>query len=126
MIALEARDLVVEVGGKIVVSELSFDLRSGDKIGVVGRNGAGKTSTMKVLAGESEAGGGTIIVRGAVGDLRQDPRQHPAEDDDLPLEHVLEARGLVDLSRRLEKARGGLAEAPRERPDRPLSPLPGG
>jgi ATPase subunit of ABC transporter with duplicated ATPase domains len=101
MIALEARDLVVEVGGKIVVSELSFDLRSGDKIGVVGRNGAGKTSTMKVLAGESEAGGGTIIVRGAVGYLRQDPRQHRAEDDDLALEHVLEARGLVDLSRGL-------------------------
>ena len=83
MIALEARDLVVEVGGKIVVRDLSFDLRAGDKIGVVGRNGAGKTSTMKVLAGEEEPGGGTLVRRGAVGYLRQDPRQHRAEDDDL-------------------------------------------
>ena len=52
MIALEARGLVVEVGGKIVVDDLTFDLRPGDKVGMVGRNGAGKTSTMKVLAGE--------------------------------------------------------------------------
>src|SRR4051794_41792584 len=100
MIALEARDLVVEVGGKIVVSELSFDLRSGDKIGVVGRNGAGKTSTMKVLAGESEAGGGTIIVRGAGGDLRQGPPEHPAEGGDPPAEALLQARGLGGPSRR--------------------------
>ena len=64
MIALEARDLVVEVGGKIVVDGLSFDLRAGDKIGVVGRNGAGKTSTMKVLAGEDEPAGGTVVRRG--------------------------------------------------------------
>ena len=92
MIALEARDLMIEVGGKIVVSDLSFDLRDGDKIGLVGRNGAGKTSTMKVLAGEDEPGGGTLVRRGAVGYLRQDPRQHRAEDDDLALEHVLGAR----------------------------------
>src|SRR4051812_50027090 len=88
MIALEARDLVVEVGGKIVVSELSFDLRSGDKIGVVGRNGAGKTSTMKVLAGESEAGGGTLILPGAGGDPGPGPRAHRAGGDDPPPPHA--------------------------------------
>ena len=93
MIALEARDLVVEVGGKIVVDGLSFDLRTGDKIGVVGRNGVGKTSTMKVLAGEDEAAGGTVVRRGSVGYLRQDPRQHRAEDDDLaPRTHPVRAR----------------------------------
>ncbi len=123
MIALEARDLVIEVGGKLVVRDLWFDLRAGDKIGVVGRNGAGKTSTMKVLAGEEEPGGGTLVRRGAVGYLRQDPRQHRAEDDDLALEHVLEARGLVDLSRRLEKARVGLAESHDERSIRRFSRL---
>jgi ATPase subunit of ABC transporter with duplicated ATPase domains len=123
VIALEARDLVIEVGGKIVVSDLSFDLRDGDKIGLVGRNGAGKTSTMKVLAGEAEPGGGSLVRRGAVGYLRQDPRQHRAEDDDLALEHVLEARGLVDLSRRLEKARVGLAESHDERAIRRFSRL---
>jgi ATPase subunit of ABC transporter with duplicated ATPase domains len=123
MIALEARDLVVEVGGKIVVESLTFDLRPGDKIGVVGRNGAGKTSTMKVLAGEDEPAGGSVLRRGSVGYLRQDPRQHRAEDEDLALEHILTARGLVDLSRRLEKARIGLAESHDERSIRRFSRL---
>jgi ATPase subunit of ABC transporter with duplicated ATPase domains len=123
MIALEARDLVVEVGGKIVVEGLALDLRTGDKVGVVGRNGAGKTSTMKVLAGEEEAAGGTIVRRGSVGYLRQDPRQHRAEDDDLSLEHILSARGLVDLNRRLEKARIGLSESHDERSIRRFSRL---
>jgi ATPase subunit of ABC transporter with duplicated ATPase domains len=123
MIALEARGLVVEVGGKIVVEDLTFDLRPGDKVGVVGRNGAGKTSTMKVLAGEEEPAGGSIARRGSVGYLRQDPRQHRADDDDLALEHILAARGLVDLSRRLEKARIGLAESHDERSIRRFSRL---
>ena len=123
MIALEARDLVVEVGGKIVVEGLSLDLRAGDKVGMVGRNGAGKTSTMKVLAGEAEHAGGTVTRRGSVGYLRQDPRQHRAEDDDLALEHILAARGLVDLSRRLEKARIALAESHDERSIRRFSRL---
>jgi ATPase subunit of ABC transporter with duplicated ATPase domains len=123
MIALEARDLVVEVGGKIVVDGLSFDLRTGDKIGVVGRNGVGKTSTMKVLAGEDEAAGGTVVRRGSVGYLRQDPRQHRAEDDDLALEHIVSARGLVDLSRRVEKARIALDETHDERSIRRFSRL---
>jgi ATPase subunit of ABC transporter with duplicated ATPase domains len=78
---------------------------------------------MKVLAGEEEPAGGTLVRRGAVGYLRQDPRQHRAEDDDLALEHVLAARGLVDLSRRVEKARIALAESHDERSVRRFSRL---
>ena len=123
MIALEVRDLIVEVGGKIVVEGLSFDLRPGDKVGVVGRNGAGKTSTMKVLTGEAEPAGGSVLRRGSVGYLRQDPRQHRAEDEDLALEHVLAARGLVELSRSVEKARIALSESHDERSIRRFSRL---
>jgi ATPase subunit of ABC transporter with duplicated ATPase domains len=114
-IVLEARDLSVEVGGAAVVEGLSFDLRPGDKVGLVGRNGAGKTSTLKVLAGEEPAGAGHVIVRGALGYLRQDPRQHAAEDGDVALEYVLAARGLVDLARRLERARIAIEESPDDR-----------
>ncbi len=110
-IALEVSDLDVEAGGKPVVQGLSFDLRAGDKVGVVGRNGAGKTSTLRVLAGEDQPAGGHVLRRGAVGYLRQDPRQHAADDGDTGLEHILAARGLVDLAKRLEKARIALEES---------------
>jgi ATPase subunit of ABC transporter with duplicated ATPase domains len=115
MIALEARELSIEVAGRTVVEGLTLDLRDGDKVGVVGRNGAGKTSTLRVLAGEAPPASGTVLRRGAVGYLRQDPRQHRAEDEDRGLEHIISARGLVDLNRRLEKARIALEESHGER-----------
>ena len=115
MSTLEVRDLSIEAGGLPVLERLSFALYPGDKVGVVGRNGAGKTSTLKVLAGESKALAGSVARRGELGYLRQDPRQHREDDDRTSLEHMLGARGLVDLQRRLEKARIALEESHAER-----------
>ena len=115
MSTLEVRDLSVEAGGATVVHDLSFMLRAGDKVGVVGRNGAGKTSTLKVLAGEAPAAAGSVQRRGALGYLRQDPRQHREDDATSGLAYVLAARELVDLSRRLEKVRVQLEEDPSDR-----------
>jgi len=115
MIPLEVRDLEVEAGGRTVVSGLSFMLRAGDKVGVVGRNGAGKTSMLRVLAGERPPAFGHAVRHGAVGYLRQDPRQHRAGDGVAALGYVLEARDLVELATRLEKARLALEEDPSER-----------
>jgi ATPase subunit of ABC transporter with duplicated ATPase domains len=115
MTTIEVRDLAVEAGGTTVVEGLTFTARAGDKIGVVGRNGAGKTSTLKVLAGEEPPMRGSATRRGAVGYLRQDPRQHRADDEATGLEHILAARGLVDLARRSEKARIALEEAHTDR-----------
>ena len=115
MIPLEVRDLEVEAGGRTVVDGLSLVLQAGDKMGVVGRNGAGKTSLLRVLAGELQAAAGHVARRGAVGYLRQDPRQHRAGDGVTALAYVLEARDLVELATRLEKARLALEDDPSER-----------
>lgn len=102
---LEVRDVAVEVGGVTLVEGLTFSLRAGDKMGVVGRNGAGKTSTMRVLAGEAPALAGTITIDGELGYLRQDPRQHQAVDDQTALDHILSARGLAEMAHALDQAR---------------------
>jgi len=115
MSTLELRDLSVEVGGRLVVRDLVFRLVAGDKVGVVGRNGAGKTSLLRVLAGEELPAAGTVARGGRVGYLRQDPRQHRADDDAVALEHILAARDLVELARRMEKARIALEESHGER-----------
>ena len=125
MTTLDVRGLSVEVGGKTVVSDLSFTLRAGDKMGVVGRNGAGKTSLLKVLGGEDLPLHGTVTRTGAIGYLRQDPRQHRADDHVTGLEHILAARDLVDLARRLEKARIQLEES-HARHERRAVRAPGG
>lgn len=110
MSALQARDLAVEVSGRPLLEGLSLSLRAGDKVGVVGRNGAGKTSLLKVLAGEEQPVAGRVVVRGRLGYLRQDPRQHRAEDEHTGLVHVLQARGIPELAEKMEKARLAVEE----------------
>jgi len=112
MSVLEAVDVSVEVAGRMLVEGLSLSARSGEKIGVVGRNGAGKTSLLKILAGEAPPAAGRVVARGRVGYLRQDPRQHRAEERRDGLTHVLESRGLSEMASRLEKSRLALEERP--------------
>jgi ATPase subunit of ABC transporter with duplicated ATPase domains len=112
MSVLDVRGLAVEVAGRSFIEGLSLSLRRGDKVGVVGRNGAGKTSLLRTLAREESPRAGSVTVRGALGYLRQDPRQHRAEDEHTGLAHVLEARDLVGLAARLEKQRLALSEHP--------------
>ena len=48
---LQAQSLTVEVGGRTVVESADFTVMARDKVGIVGRNGAGKTSLFRVLGG---------------------------------------------------------------------------
>ena len=112
MNGLEVSHLDVEVAGRSVVEDLSLVARAGDKVGVVGRNGAGKTSLLRTVAGERQPAGGTVRIRGQLGYLRQDPRQHRAEDERDALAYVVEARGLRALSELRELARLGVEERP--------------
>ena len=102
---LQAHDVSVEVGGRPVVTGLTLTMRAGDKVGLVGRNGAGKTSLLKVLAGEAPASHGGVLRKGQLGYLRQDPRIRKGDSGLSALTYVLEARGLGEATVRLEKLR---------------------
>lgn len=115
------RDLAVEVGGRLTLVGGSFTLRPGDKAGLVGRNGAGKTSMLRVLAGESAAAAGVIGRPKAFGYLPQDPRPKGAGVESTGLSHVLSGRGLDLLAQRLEKLQASVAEDPSERNVRRLT-----
>jgi ATPase subunit of ABC transporter with duplicated ATPase domains len=112
---LQVRDLAVEVGGRLTLVGASFSLHDGDKVGLVGRNGAGKTSMLKVVAGEADAAAGVILRPGAVGYLPQDPKPRGAGVDATGLSHVLSGRGLDEAARRLEKLHAKVEEDPSER-----------
>ena len=105
---ITATDLELRAGSRILLSDAALRVQPGDRIGLVGRNGAGKTTSMRVLAGEAEPYGGTVTFSGAVGYLPQDPREgdlHVTAKD-----RVLSARGLDTLLRRMEKAQTAMAE----------------
>jgi ATPase subunit of ABC transporter with duplicated ATPase domains len=112
---LQVRNLSVEVGGRLTLVEASFSIRAGDKAGLVGRNGAGKTSLIRVLAGQNPPHGGAISITGQFGYLDQDPRTKPEVAERRALDHVLSGRGLDELVERMEKLRLRVEEEPSDR-----------
>lgn len=89
------------------MEEVNFRIDKGDKIGLVGRNGAGKTTMTKVLAGITLPAGGDIIRQGKIGYLPQDP----AIDDmsQLAKDRIFSARGLDGISRKMRQAQEEMA-----------------
>ena len=67
-------DLAKEYGARVLFADVSLQLNAGSRYGLVGANGSGKTTFLKVLAGDEEASAGTVTIpkRARVGVLRQD------------------------------------------------------
>lgn len=107
---LQVKDVAVEVGGKKVVGRATFSVMPRDKVGLVGRNGAGKTSFFKVLGGEAEPTAGKIIRKGAFGYLPQDPKIEGLSDGRKAITHILSGRGIDEDMERLEKLRIAMEE----------------
>ena len=57
---LSAEHLSINFGSRQLLDDVNFYLNEGDKTGVIGINGTGKSTFMKVLAGVTEPDGGTI------------------------------------------------------------------
>ncbi|MEO6685448.1 MAG: ABC-F family ATP-binding cassette domain-containing protein [Dyadobacter sp.] len=60
MITIE--NLAVEFSGSVLFSEVSFVINPTDKIALMGKNGAGKSTMMKIIAGEQKANRGHVRV----------------------------------------------------------------
>ena len=93
---LQAQALSVEVGGRLLVDGASFTVMPRDKVGIVGRNGAGKTSLFRVLGGANEPAAGKVVRKGGFGYLPQDPKIEGNHDDRTAIQHVLSGRGIDD------------------------------
>lgn len=63
---LGAEGLHLEFPTKVVFDGVSLGVDEGDRIGIVGRNGDGKSSLMAMLAGRLEPDAGRVTVRGGV------------------------------------------------------------
>jgi ABC-type branched-subunit amino acid transport system ATPase component/branched-subunit amino acid ABC-type transport system permease component len=62
--SLEVRDVSVRFGGLLAVDNLSFDVRSGQIIGLIGPNGSGKTTALNVCSGLVRLSGGAVFLDG--------------------------------------------------------------
>lgn len=75
-------------GDRRVLSDISFAASPGDRIGLVGENGTGKSTLLRVLAGSETPDTGAIVHPGSVGILPQE----------LPFSHVTPVCQVLDFA----------------------------
>jgi len=107
---ITATGLELRAGARILLEPMTLRVAAGDRIGLVGRNGAGKTTSLRVLAGETLPHTGTVDRKGPIGYLPQDPRT--GDLDMIARDRVLSARGLDQLVHDIAKVQVQLAETP--------------
>ncbi|MGO4694671.1 ABC-F family ATP-binding cassette domain-containing protein [Paenibacillus sp. 2TAB26] len=85
---LSVEHITKSYGEKLLFENVTFGVEDGDKVGIIGVNGTGKSTFLKVIAGLEQADSGTVSIgnRVTVRMLAQDPVFAPNE---TTLEHVL-------------------------------------
>ena len=88
---LEARNVQKRFGAVVALEDASIDLRKNEVLGLVGDNGAGKSTMLKILSGILRADSGEILIDGKTADIQ---RAHDAMD--AGIETVYQDLALVD------------------------------
>lgn len=64
MTVVSVRDLVIKYNDFTAVNAISFDIKPGQAVGLLGSNGAGKSSSLRVLASVTPPTSGTVVIDG--------------------------------------------------------------
>ena len=106
--ALLAHDLVRTLGARRVLDGISLTGAPGQRIGLIGENGVGKSTLLRLLAGADEPDGGTVVRPRDTGFLHQEMPVRPAATIGDVLDDALrEAREDLAQLDRLTRALAG-------------------
>ncbi|MBF0199475.1 MAG: energy-dependent translational throttle protein EttA, partial [Planctomycetes bacterium] len=100
---LTLNNIVKNFGTRVILSELNLTINSGDRIGVLGVNGCGKSTLMRIIAGIDGQFEGERILRNNInmGYVAQEP---PLDEDKTVKENVMiGAKAILDLLERFDE-----------------------
>lgn len=119
---LDIQNLTKSFGAHVLFSDVSFSIASGQKVGLIAKNGTGKSTLLEILAGNEGYDSGSIIYHNdiRVGYLNQTPKFDPEEsvldacfNHEGDPERVLKAKQILtqlhigDLSQPMGQLSGG-------------------
>jgi len=125
---LDLEDLRLELGGKTLVDGLTLTLVPGERVGIVGPNGVGKTSLLRAVLGELAPAGGSIRVGQNTSITYLGQRREGLDESKTVMDNVAGGRSRVTLGERTMDARAYLERFlfGRDTWDQPVSTLSGG
>jgi ATP-binding cassette subfamily F protein 3 len=121
MILFDVADIRKRFSAEPLLEGVTFELRPGDRAGLVGPNGCGKTTLLRILAGREEADAGRCLRHPSVrcGYLEQQPVFAPGRT--LRDEARSALADLLDLQREAEAAAAAIAQSADESEHRRLA-----
>ena len=100
MSLLRYDEVSLEFGDQKILTEAAFAIETGERVCLIGRNGAGKSTTLKLIIGELEPDRGEIVRHSNL--VISQLAQTLPEAMDLPVHDVVRA-GLSDIEKLLEE-----------------------
>ncbi|MCP1144408.1 ABC-F family ATP-binding cassette domain-containing protein [Lysinibacillus endophyticus] len=88
---IEGEHLTKAFGERTIVSDFNFLLQQGDRIGIIGANGYGKSTLLNMLAGELEPDAGEVIVGSTVKRAHFKQVLPPMNENERMIEYIREA-----------------------------------
>jgi ATPase subunit of ABC transporter with duplicated ATPase domains len=105
---LNAKGVSVAFGAMVVLHEAELTVAPGDRIAVVGPNGVGKSTLLRVLAGELTPDAGSVTSSGTVGYL---PQERDRREGETALAYLARRTGVAAAERAMLAASDDLAAA---------------
>lgn len=111
MTALSLSSVSLSFGADRILDDISFSVNDGDRVGVIGVNGAGKTSLFRVITGQYQPTSGEIYIQKGhtVGLLEQNPDLTSLPGETSVLEYMYTAhQKLLDAEERIRRTEEAL------------------
>ena len=116
---LEVMALTKRIGERVLFHDISFTINEKEHVGLIAKNGTGKTTLLCIIAGKEGYDGGKIVMRNGlrVGYLEQTPTYEPlltirdaclGHDDDLKTKQILTKLKMTDYDMPFGQMSGGM------------------
>jgi ATP-binding cassette subfamily F protein uup len=105
---LELRKLTLALGDVTLVKDLDFILTAGERLGVVGRNGTGKTTLLRAILGELAPAGGEVVVGLNTKIAYFDQHRAQLEDDKSIFDNIAGDNSRIEIGGQALEVRGYL------------------
>lgn len=125
---IEANQVNYQIGNKTIVRDFSLLLTRGDKLGIIGPNGCGKTTLVRLLLGEIAPDSGTIKQGTSLNVAYFDQLRRQLQEDQTVMFNVGDGADYVTINGKQKHVASYLREFlfPPERFNQPVSSLSGG
>jgi ATPase subunit of ABC transporter with duplicated ATPase domains len=108
--SLQARNLKLSLGRTVVLDDAELQLAPRWRVGLVGPNGVGKSTLLRVLAGHQPLDAGSVVTMPASAEVGYLPQEPERSEHETVLAFVGRRTGVTTASEALDSATAALAE----------------